>query len=169
MGDLRVLDEHINPALLATLNPGVVMIGLNISRGGLSQPFRNFHDPSAIANDFKIRYAFHDTEFSGAYMTDVIKGFEEPISGKLVDHLAAHPGVIHEHMKVLRDELLDLGHPRPVILAFGVAAHGLLKENLRADEYSLLVPLTHYSHRISKEKYRDDAHRQILREQGRTA
>jgi hypothetical protein len=33
MGDLTVLDELANQALLETLNPGVVMIGLNISRG----------------------------------------------------------------------------------------------------------------------------------------
>jgi hypothetical protein len=161
MGNLQVLDERANPALLETLNPSVVMIGLNISRGFPDEPFRNFHDPSAAANDFKIRYAFSDTSLWGAYMTDVIKGFVEPVSGKLLDYLRGHSDVVRDHMAALRAELLDLGHPRPTILAFGGATHALLDQNLRADDYSLLVPLTHYSHRISKEKYRETVHQQL--------
>lgn len=169
IGNLEVLDEHANLALLDTLNPGVVMVGLNISRGSLTEPFRNFHDSGASANDFKVRYALRDTGFWGAYMTDVIKGFVEPISGTLLKYLRENPDVVREHVKILRSELLDLGYPRPLILAFGVAAHALLAENLCADEYSLLVPLTHYSHRISKEKYRDTVRQQIHRAQFGTA
>jgi len=56
MSDLTVLDELAHPQLLETLNPGVVMIGLNISRGFPDEPFGNFHDPSPVANDFKIRF-----------------------------------------------------------------------------------------------------------------
>lgn len=163
MGNLEVLNELANPALLEMLNPGVVMVGLNISRGFPNEPFRNFHDPSAAANDFKIRFAFQESSFSGAYMTDVIKGFVEPKSGKLVNYLATHPEVVRDHLRTLRIELLDLGHPRPVLLAFGGAAHALLHENLSVNDYSLLVCLTHYSHRISKEKYRDAVHQQIRR------
>jgi hypothetical protein len=169
MGDLQILNEHANPALLETLNPRVVMVGLNISRGGANEPFRNFHDPSPVANDFKIRYAFRDTGFWGAYMTDVIKGVVEPVSGTLLNYLRKNPVVVRDHVKILRSELLDLGCPQPVILAFGGAAHALLKENLSVDDYSLLVPLTHYSHRISKEKYRDTVHRQILHARQGTA
>ncbi|HYN07354.1 MAG TPA: hypothetical protein VES67_08195 [Vicinamibacterales bacterium] len=169
MGNLDVLDEHSNRALLETLNPAVVMVGLNISRGFLlKEPFRNFHDPSGVANDFKIRYAFRDTSFWGAYMTDIIKGFVEPVSGKLLNHLRRHPEIVRDHVKSLRDELLDLGHPTPLILAFGGAAYALLREGLRGSDYSRLVALTHYSHRISKEKYRATVHEEILRGQ-RTA
>ncbi|MGE0363993.1 MAG: hypothetical protein AB7H93_16005 [Vicinamibacterales bacterium] len=162
MGDLTVLDETANQNLLETLNPGVVMIGLNISRGFPDEPFRNFHDPGPTANDFKIRYAFHDTVFWGAYMTDVIKGFVEPVSGKLLGYLRTHPQVVVAHVDALRKELLDLGHPKPVILAFGRGVHGLLAENLRAEDFSALVPLTHYSHHISKEDYRRSVHQQLL-------
>jgi hypothetical protein len=161
MGDMTVLDELTNQALLETLNPGVVMIGLNVSRGFPDRPFRNFHDPGPAANDFKIRYAFRDTVFWGAYMTDVIKGFVEPVSGKLLDHLRRHPDVLHAHVCTLREELLDLGHPKPLILAFGRAAYGLLAENLRAEEFSALISSTHYSHHISKEDYRNTVHQQI--------
>src|SRR5262245_32730437 len=126
IGNLEVLDEHANPALLETLNLAVVMVGLNISRGFAKEPFRNFHDPSASANDFKIRYAFHDTEFWGAYMTDVIKAFVEPVSGTVLSHLRANPAVVRDHIRTLRSELLDLGYPRPLILAFGGAAYSLM-------------------------------------------
>jgi hypothetical protein len=169
MGDLQILDEYANPQLLETLNPGVVMVGLNISRGDLNEPFRNFHDPSAVANDFKIRYAFRDTDFWGAYMTDVIKDIVQPASGKLLNHLREKPEVVRDQVKVLRSELQDLGHPCPLILAFGRAAHTLLKENLCVSDYSLLVPLTHYSHRNSKEEYKDIVHRQILHARQGTA
>jgi hypothetical protein len=165
MGDLQILDEHANPSLLETLNPGVVMVGLNVSRKVSHEPFRNFHDPRPVANDFKIRYAFCDTVFWGAYMTDIIKGFEEPVSRILLKHLRENPMFIKDHMKTLRAELLDLGSPKPLILAFGNAVHDLLAEHLSQDEYSALVSLTHYSHRISKEKYRETVHQQIRRAQ----
>jgi hypothetical protein len=102
MGDLQILDEHANPALLQTLDPGVVMVGLNISRRVPNEPFRNFHDPSAAANDFKIRYAFRDTDFWGAYMTDVIKGLVQPVSGMLLKYLREKPEVVSDHLRVFR-------------------------------------------------------------------
>jgi len=93
----------------------------------------------------------------------------EPVSGTLLNYLRKNPDVVRDHVKILRAELLDLGYTRPVILAFGGAAHTLLAENLCTYEYSLLVPLTHYGHRISKEKYRDTVRQQILRAQFGTA
>lgn len=98
-------------------------------------------------------------------MTDIIKGFVEPVSGKLLTYLERHPEVVGDHLKTLRAELLDLGQTSPLILAFGGAAHALLVKNLHPDDYSSLVRLTHYSHRISKEKYRETVHQEIFRAQ----
>lgn len=137
------------------------MIGLNILRGFPDKPFRNFHDPCPAANDFKIRYAFHDAAFSGVNMTDVIKGFGEPVSGRLLDYLRGHSEFVRARGNSLGEKLLDLGHPKPPILAFGRAAYGLLAENLRAEEFSALISLRHYSHDISKEDYRNTAYQQI--------
>ena len=73
MGHLNVFDLEKNPSLLDTLKANVIMVGLNVSRSLIpTESFRNFHDISPRANDFKIRYAFKGTEFYGAYMTDVI-------------------------------------------------------------------------------------------------
>lgn len=161
MGDIEVLDPRANPSLLRTLNPGVVMIGLNLSRGFPGSPFRNFHDPDPVANDFKIRHAFSGTIYRGAYMTDVIKDHVELASTQLLEHLRTNPQVVRNHIEVLRSELFDLGRPKPVILAFGGVAFSLLERNLRCDDYSLLIRLIHYSHYISKEKYRVAVHKQI--------
>ena len=163
VGNLDILDERLNPTLLETLNPEVVMVGLNLGHGTdrPDRPFRNFHSPSPSAHDFKIRYAFSGTDFWGTYMTDIIKKVVEPVSGKLVAWLSHNPQVIADNVKTFRTELSDLGCHRPVILAFGGAAYDLLGTNLGEDDYSRLVRLTHYSHRISKEKYRDEIHQQL--------
>jgi len=169
MGDIQILDENVNPKLLEMLKPNIVMIGLNFSREFISEPFRNFHDSSPVANDFKIRYAFYNTEFWGAYMTDVIKGIVEPSSGQLQRYLRDNPEVVRDNINNLRLELQDLGQSSPLILAFGHVVYALLMKNLREEDYSLLIGLTHYSHQISKEKYKETVHRQILHARAGTA
>ena len=76
VGDLSVLDPNSNPSLLASLNPAVIMVGLNISRP-LAESLRNFHDKKPQAKDFKIRFALTGTRLYGAYMTDVLKFYVE--------------------------------------------------------------------------------------------
>lgn len=158
--DLSVLDVATTPTTLDVLKNDIVMVGLNISRS-FAERFRNFHDPSPSANDFKIRFAFMNTEYYGAYMTDIIKNVEMVSSAELLKHLRALPSLLRINVEVFREELRDLGSQRPTILAFGSAAHALIAENISPDEYSSLVRLTHYSHQIGKEKYRDTVLRQI--------
>jgi len=154
MGDMTIFDLDSNPALLEVLKTNFIMVGLNISRS-FSEPFRNFHDASATANDFKIRYAFQNTQYSGAYMTDIIKHFAMTDSNQVLEHLKAHPALKKQNVEIFREELRDLTSKAPTILAFGTLAYGILKENLRrGEEYSQLIKLTHYSYRISKENYR---------------
>ena len=45
------------------------------------------------------------------------------LSGTLLKHLRRNPEVVREHVSSLSSELVDLGHPRPVILALGGDAH----------------------------------------------
>jgi len=158
--DLSVLDVATTPTTLDVLKNDIVMVGLNISRS-FAERFRNFHDPSPRANDFKIRFAFTNTEYYGAYMTDIIKNVEMVSSAELLKHLRTFPSLLRTNVEVFREELRDLGSQRPTILAFGSAVHALIAENISRDEYSNLVRLTHYSHQIGKEKYRDTVLRQI--------
>jgi hypothetical protein len=161
IGDMRVLDPEGNPALLQTLRTDVVMIGLNISRS-FCEPLRNFHDPRSMANDFKIRYAFANTAYYGAYMTDIVKHVEMVHSSSLVRYLKKDPSVVVRNVTNLLAEFDDLQCIRPTILAFGTAAHALVAEHVPSDRYSRLVRLTHYSHRISKEEYRQTVFREIV-------
>jgi hypothetical protein len=160
IGDIRILDPDANPALLQTLRNDVVMIGLNISRS-FSESFRNFHDPSRRANDFKIRYAFAETAYYGAYMTDIVKHVKMLESASLIHYLKENPSVVGRNVEKLLEEFEDLQCLRPTILAFGTAAHGLVANNIPSKAYSRLVRLTHYSHRISKEEYRQTVLSQI--------
>ena len=161
-GEMGMFSDHRREELLPLLRPNVLMVGLNFSRPITDpQPFRNFHDLSPKANDFKIRHAFVGTEFYGAYMTDVIKLFEEVDSKEVLRHLRNNPNLIEENMQIFRQEIADLGANRPTILAFGKDAHTILKLALQPEEYGHLIKATHYSHRIEKESYRREVWEQI--------
>ena len=62
---------------------------------------------------------------------------------------------------MFRQELQELKSVTPSILAFGTAAYRLMRDNLSPDEYSKLIKLTHYSHQIGKERYRETVLGQI--------
>ena len=63
MGDLTVFERD---DVLSLLKPNVVMLGLNFSKLiEQPRPFHNFH-VAGSAQDYKTRYAFTDSEYSGA-------------------------------------------------------------------------------------------------------
>jgi hypothetical protein len=55
----------------------------------------------------------------------------------------------------------DLKATAPVILAFGKDTHKLLSETLNRNEYCKLIGLTHYSHQIGKEAYKETVFKEI--------
>jgi hypothetical protein len=153
VGDMSVLDPETNPDLLAVLNPAVVMLGLNISRPVL-EPLSNFHDKRPQAKDFKIRFAFEGTRFYGAYMTDVLKFFVGAESSKVMSTVRKRSDILNNSAAKLCEEFRDLGGGKPEIIAFGAAAANLARQILDRGDYSRLVQVTHYSHFIGKEDYR---------------
>jgi len=157
MGDVS---HFKNESVLGVLRNNVVMVGLNISRP-VSEPFTNFHDPNPRANDFKIRYSFKDSAYYGAYMTDIIKFLEEVDSKNVMKYLRERPETIEKNLRTFREEMQDLKATAPVILAFGRDTHKLLSENLDKHEYCRLIKLTHYSHQIGKEAYKDVVAKEI--------
>lgn len=163
MGDMTIFDLAANPGLLEMLKTNVIMVGLNIASLSrlLSEPFRNFHDPNPRANDFKIRYAFRDTQYYGAYMTDIIKDVGMINSKDLLEHLKEYPALVEHNIESFREELRDLNCTEPTILTFGAEAYKIVHDNLRCDEYSRLIKLTHYSHHINKETYKEAVLSQI--------
>jgi hypothetical protein len=153
IGDLSVLDPAQNLTLLDTLRNNVVMLGLNISRPA-SSPFANFHDARPQGQDYKIRYAFSGTPYYGAYMTDLIKGAVEPESGNLLKLLNSDPSLISKGIGWLLEEFEDLACSRPTLIAFGADTYRLAARHMPSNSYGRLVRVTHYSHYISKENYR---------------
>ena len=161
MGDLTVLDPDQNPALLGMLRSDVVMVGLNLSRD-LPPPFGNFHDVRPEGQDYKISFAFTDTPFYGAYMTDIIKGVVMLKAGNLMRYLAANQHVVAESVECLLEEFDDLKSESPTVIAFGGSAHLLAAKHLPANRYSRFVRVRHYADYISQTADR----KQVLSELG---
>lgn len=155
VGDLSVLDPDVNPALLETLNPEVVMLGINGSGAPTPEPFSNFHDPSPRANHFKLRYAYRGTPFWGAYLTDTFKGIPSYGAKRTIEYLKDNPALVAEQLGRLQQELDALGSEDPLLIVFGRDVHGILHEHL-GDRYRM-VRVPHYAHFLSKEDYRTQA------------
>lgn len=153
MGDLSVLNVRTNLDLLRILKPYIVLVGLNIS-GRIERQLGNFHSPKPHANDYKIRYALKNTPLYGAYMTDIIKDFEQKISGKVMTFLRGDKTFEAENVEIFREEISDLGVDQPRISAFGNDAYKLLMNNL-SSEYDI-EKIPHYSYFISKENYKKE-------------
>ena len=148
MGDLSIFD---NDKILSQLNPEIVLIGLNFSVGFIHIPFQNFHGKGGGA--YKIRYAVKDTPFWGAYMTDIIKDFPEIESGNVMKFLRKNKSLVDENIASFEKELIDIGSVNPTLIAFGAHTYQILKKSLN-NKYRILKAI-HYSHYISKEKYRE--------------
>ena len=133
----------------AILNPNIVFVGLNISTRIL-EPFANFHSSSSRAHDYKIRHAVSGTPFSGAYMTDVIKDFEEKAAGSVAKYITKNKDFLEENIRSFRQELEFIGAVNPIIIAFGNHAYKLL------EGFPNLYKVSHYSSCVTKEALREE-------------
>lgn len=160
VGDLSVFDREKNPGLFQQLNPDVIFVGLNISRGKITVPLGNFHDPRPEAMDFKIRYALSGSPFWGGYITDILKDYEQKSSGNVMSYLRIHRSFEKKNVNSFREEIADLGSQNPIIIAFGGDVHKILTRNLMREYKIYKIP--HYSNYCSKEKYREEV-RSVLK------
>jgi hypothetical protein len=150
MADLSIFDDE---EILSELKPNIVLVGLNCSGvdGALVKPFQNFHGPGGGA--YKIRYALDGTSFWGAYMTDILKGFSETNSNKVLKCLKNDPALEAKNIYSFEQELKDVGSADPLLVCFGNDAFDISKRNL-STKFSI-VKVTHYSHFESKEIFRE--------------
>ena len=149
MGDISFFE---NPTLttLNSLNPNIILVGLNISKH-IPKLFSNFHPDYSSAQDYKTRYALKNTMFWGAYMTDIIKDFEEKVAGNLMQYLSKNKTFEKKNIIKFEQELVDIGCKSPIIIAFGNDSYKILKRNLT--QYKI-YKVSHYSAFINIEKYR---------------
>ena len=152
IGDMSIFDLDKNPNLLKMLNPNVIMVALNFSRTIEKKAFVNFHDKRPQGQDYKIRYAFRDTEFYGAYMTDIIKDFEEKVSGNVLQYLKDHREFELMNVNLFEQEIADLKCSDPLIIAFGNITFDIINRHF-GQKYRI-KKVMHYSQQISKEDYK---------------
>ena len=143
--------ENPSQSTLESLNPNIILVGLNIYEK-IGKIFGNFHPDKTSAQDFKTRFALQGTMFWGAYMTDVIKSYEEKISGNLMKHLSNNKDFEKENIKLFEQELLDIGSQNTIIVAFGNDSYNILKRNLK-DKYKI-YKVPHYSAFIQLDRLR---------------
>ena len=150
MGDTSIFEDD---QILLCLNPNMVLVGLNFSIPIIFQsPFENFHGKGGGA--YKIRYALKGTSLWGAYMTDIVKDYPEKESGKVGLYLRKNRKFREENVQRFRQELIDIGADKPTLIAFGNETHKILEQYF-GNEFSVLK-VTHYSHYMSKEAYREE-------------
>lgn len=159
IGDLSIFDLELNPKLLEIINPNVIMVGLNFSRTMKGEVFANFHDKRPQGQDYKIRNAFRDTKFYGAYMTDIIKDFEEKISSNVLSYLKENKEFELQNVRLFEQEIKDLKCIDPLIIAFGNITYDLLQKHF--GEFYRIKKVMHFSHQISKEKYKEVVERSL--------
>ena len=149
---MDIFDLDKNPTLLETLNPNIIMVGLNSSRALENKAFVNFHDKRPQGQDYKIRYAFRGTEFYGAYMTDIFKNLEEKISKDVFQYLKNNKDFELRNVKIFEQEITDLKCSNPLIIAFGNITFEILSKHF-GQKYRI-KKVMHYSQQISKENYK---------------
>ena len=150
VGDISHFDELTE----SDINRNIILVGLNLSgKGYINNPFQNFHSHNPYAHDFKIRFAIEDTIFSGAYMTDIIKDYEEVMSSNVKKYLRANPEIKQQNIDLFKKEIEHIGSINPIIIAFGNDCFEILSK--LKNEYTIFkVP--HYSSRIKKEDLKDE-------------
>ena len=87
-------------------------------------------------------------------MTDIIKDFEEVISGTTMKYLRKNPEFEKENIIFFEEELKYIGATNPVIIAFGNDCYKILNRNL-GDKYNI-YKVSHYSSCITKEQLRTE-------------
>jgi hypothetical protein len=140
---------------LSKINKKYILVGLNISKQ-VDRPFGNFHgninSSNRYGNDFKLRYALRDTILYGSYITDIIKDFEQKISGKVMKYLKSNQEFELDNINTFRNEIKCLEIEKPILIAMGNDVYNILSRHFK-NEYTI-IKIPHYAMRSSKEKYR---------------
>lgn len=140
----KIIDDK-----LARLNPSIVMIGLNVS-ANLENSWSNFH---IGRNDGKLMYAFNDSDYRGAYMTDLIKEEVEPNSKKIMDRIRSGELDVKPHVSVFLEEMADIGaNDNSLFIIFGGDASAQFRKHL-GKKFPNRVFCRHYSDRVRTDRW----------------
>ena len=134
-------DTNVIRQNLQDLKTSVVMVALNIS-AALPSQWRNFHSRDHAR---KLMYAFNQSPYRGAYMTDLIKAYVEPSSARLQKQLSSGHVNLASHVKSFHEEMKDLGaNDHTLFILFGGQVTKLFNTHL-AETYPNRISCPHYS------------------------
>jgi hypothetical protein len=126
---------------LDTLKTSVVVIGLNVSRA-VANRWLNFHSRDHAR---KLMFAFNNSPYRGAYMTDLIKGEIEANSGRMSARIRNGKVDIQKHINTFRAEMHDVGVQQyDLFILFGADVTNVFTTHL-ARIYPNYVRCPHYS------------------------
>lgn len=153
VSDLNPFQEELLDSTLQYLHADAIFVGLNFSRKPDQPRLANFHSGHRSSQDYKLRYALQGTPYWGAYLTDIIKGYVEVASPKLMSALRNDPDLERSNVRTFLEELELLGSKDPLIVAMGADTHKILNRNLGTEFRILCIP--HYAIYTSLENYRE--------------
>jgi len=114
---------------ITKLHTNVVIVGLNISQE-LSSNWLNYHTEG---HDRKLRYAFNESPYFGAYMTDIIKKVEVR-SQKIKHEIKFGIIPIHDHINDFRKEMKFVGADQDTLfILLGKDASDIFQKELDAE------------------------------------
>jgi hypothetical protein len=126
---------------VADLKSSVIIVGLNISQP-LSDSWSNFRGGK---HDRKLMYAFNNSPYRGAYMTDLLKGIVQAKSQEILSKIKRGEIDVREHVQSFREEMDTIGATsNSLFILFGKAVHSIFSEHLSSN-YPNSVFCEHYS------------------------
>ncbi|MGB7201592.1 MAG: hypothetical protein WBD16_04915 [Pyrinomonadaceae bacterium] len=121
--DTSVIDENCHE-----LRTDVVMVGLNVSADVKGRWWRNFH---MGPNDPKLRLAFNESRFRGAYMTDIVKSLVMVKAADVMKGIRRDEIDMSKHTDRFIEEMTFVGADQnSLFLVFGKDTGGLFEKHL---------------------------------------
>ena len=159
MDDLSIFDEPSLHSTLPQLTTEYVLVGLNISTRDIVIPLSNFHGRNGEV--YKVRYALHETDLWGAYMTDILKDFRDSRADPVSRFLKTPDGPPFEKQNVesFRAELETVGAENATLIAFGKVVYDILTRHFGGKQR--ILKIDHYGYRINKEIYKYRVHNSL--------
>jgi hypothetical protein len=133
------------------LKGNIVFVGLNF--GKEVEPWEDWQNFYGVERLIDL---LSGTDFEGAYMTDIIKNYHEPDSGKALKYLKKHKKIIEENIIFFFEEIALLKAPNIEMYLFGGGVEYIFKKYVMKhknfDSFQKKVikcqRISHYSWRV---------------------
>ena len=144
-----------NQDIIDYLSPDYIFVGQNpadhTDSDKYTELWKNFHSgDTKRSQDYKLRYALKDTKYWGCFITDIYPEIIETDSNCAM-RKANKDMTSESKERLLQARNILGGHA--IIVAIGDKTYQILKEALSGENVRL-KKITHYSHHINIDKYR---------------